>query len=107
MYGVRGLNENNMLCQKYQYVRLAACFLTGHWEEGSWGRGGGGRMPNMKTICGKTPAVVWRDTFEHVRDTLLRVMYARNYKKCNQQMYKLYIVQVCSGSVGGSRMNVQ
>ena len=40
MYGVRGLNENNMLCQKYQYVRLAACFLTGHWEEGSWGRRG-------------------------------------------------------------------
>ena len=39
MYGVRGLNENNMLCQKYQYVRLAACFSTGHWEEGSWGVG--------------------------------------------------------------------
>ena len=44
MYGVRGLNENDsMLCQKYQYVRLAACFLTGHWDEGSWRRGGGGR----------------------------------------------------------------
>ena len=68
------------------------------------GEGEGGRMPNMKTICGKTPAGVWRDTFEHVRETFLRVMYARNYKKCNPEMY---IVQVCSGSVGGSRMNVQ
>ena len=51
------------------------------------GGGGGGRMPNMKTICGKTPAVVWRDTFEHVRETFLRVLYARNYKKCNPEMY--------------------
>ena len=48
------------------------------------GEGEEGRMPNMKTICGNTPAGVWRDTFEHVRETFLRVMYAGNYKKCNK-----------------------